>query len=61
GSQMPNLTYMLVFDDLTHRDAMWDVFRVDPEWKKISSDPQYKDTVSNITDIILRPTGYSQI
>jgi len=61
GPQMPNLTYMLVFDDLTHRDAMWDVFRVDPEWKKISGDPQYKDTVSNITDIILRPTRYSQI
>ncbi|KPK43972.1 MAG: NIPSNAP family containing protein [Phycisphaerae bacterium SG8_4] len=61
GPQMPNLTYMLVFDDLTHRDAMWDVFRVDPEWKRISSDPQYRDTVSNITDIILRPTGYSQI
>ena len=61
GPQMPNLTYMLVFDNLTHRDAMWDVFRVDPEWKKISSDPQYRDTVSNITDIILRPTRYSQI
>jgi len=61
GPMMPNLTYMLVFDDLTHRDAMWDVFRVDPQWKKISSDPQYKGTVSNITDIILRPMGYSQI
>jgi hypothetical protein len=61
GPKMPNLTYMLVFDDLSHRDAMWDVFRVDPQWKKISSDPQYKGTVSNITDIILRPTGYSQI
>jgi hypothetical protein len=37
------------------------VFRVDPEWKKLSGDPQYKDTVSNITDIILKPTPYSQI
>ena len=61
GPQMPNLTYMLVFDDLAHRDEMWDVFRVDPQWKKISSDPQYKGTVSNITDIILTPTRYSQI
>jgi hypothetical protein len=61
GPQMPNLTYMLVFDDLTHRDAMWKVFSADPEWKKLRSDPQYRDTVSNITDIILRPTGYSQI
>ena len=61
GPQMPNLTYMLVFDDLTHRDAMWKVFGADPEWKKLRSDPQYRDTVSNITDIILTPTRYSQI
>jgi hypothetical protein len=61
GPQMPNLTYMLVFDDLTDRDAKWKVFGGSPEWKKLRSDPQYKDTVSNITDIILKPTGYSQI
>jgi len=61
GPQMPNLTYMLVFDDLTDRDAKWKVFGSDPEWKKLRSDPQYKDTVSNITDIILRPMPYSQI
>ena len=58
---MPNLTYMLAFDDLADRDAKWDVFRVDPAWKKLSGDPAYKDTVSNITDIILRPAPYSQI
>jgi len=61
GPRMPNLTYMLVFSDMADRDKRWDVFRVAPEWKKLSGDPQYKDTVSNITDIILRPTAYSQI
>jgi len=61
GPKMPNLTYMLVFDDLADRDKKWDVFRVAPEWKKLSGDPAYKDTVSNITDIILRPAPYSQI
>ena len=61
GPQMPNLTYILVFDDLTDRDAKWKVFSADPQWKKLRSDPQYKGTVSNITDIILTPTGYSQI
>ena len=61
GPKMPNLTYMLVFDDMADRDAKWKVFGGDPEWKKLSSNPEYKDTVSNITDIILRPTGYSQI
>jgi hypothetical protein len=61
GPKMPKLTYMLAFDDLADRDARWDVFRVDPAWKKLSADPAYKDTVSNITDIILRPAPYSQI
>ncbi len=61
GPKMPNLTYMLVFDDLVDRDAKWKVFGGDPEWKKLRTNPEYRDTVSNITDIILRPTGYSQI
>ena len=61
GPQMPNLTYMLVFDNLTDRDAKWKVFGGSPACKKLRSDPQNRDTVSNITDIILRPTGYSQI
>jgi hypothetical protein len=61
GPRMPNLTYMLVFDDMVDRDAKWKVFGGDPEWKKLRSDPQYKDTVSNISDIILRPESYSQI
>jgi len=61
GPRMPNLTYMLVFDDLADRDAKWKVFGGDPAWKKLRSDPAYKDTVSNITDFILRPAPYSQI
>ena len=61
GPKMPNLTYMLVFDDMADRDKKWEVFRVAPEWKKLSGDPAYKDTVSNITDIIIRPAPYSQI
>lgn len=61
GPMMPNLTYMLCFDDLSDRDKRWGVFGGSDEWKKLRSDPQYKDTVSNITDIILQPTGYSQI
>ena len=32
-----------------------------PEWDKLKNDPQYKDTVSAITNIILKPTPYSQI
>jgi hypothetical protein len=61
GPNMPNLHYMLAFKDMAERDQKWQVFRDDPDWKKLSADPAYKDTVSNITDIILQPTGYSQI
>ncbi|MBN1803792.1 MAG: NIPSNAP family protein [Sedimentisphaerales bacterium] len=61
GPLMPNLTYMLVFDDMADRDAKWKVFGGNPDWQKLRSDPAYKDTVSNITDIILRPAPYSQI
>jgi len=61
GSNQPNLTYMLAFRDMAERDQKWQVFRDDPDWKKLSGDPAYRDTVSNITDIILRPMEYSQI
>jgi len=61
GPNMPNLHYMLAFKDMAERDQRWQTFRDDPDWKKLSADPAYKDTVSNITDLILRPADYSQI
>jgi hypothetical protein len=61
GPQIPNLMYMLVFENMASRDKSWDVFRASPEWAKLKADAYYKDTVSNITDIILRPTSFSQI
>jgi hypothetical protein len=61
GPNLPNLHYMLAFRDMTDRDRRWQAFRDDPDWKKLSGDPAYKDTVSNITDIILKPVDYSQI
>jgi hypothetical protein len=61
GSALPNLTYMLQFDDLGALDAAWTRFKADPDWKKLSKDPQYADTVSKITSLILRPLAASQI
>lgn len=61
GQRMPNLTYMLVYDDMADRDANWASFVGSERWKKLSGDPQYKDTVSNIHNRILRPLGYSQV
>jgi hypothetical protein len=63
GSKLPNLTYMLVYDDMPAHDANWKTFVGDPEWKKLSTTPGYTDPeiVSNISNVFLRPTGYSQI
>lgn len=61
GAKLPSLTYMLTFADMTARDAAWSAFGKDPEWKTLSADPQYRDNVSAISDIILRPTAYSQL
>ena len=61
GGNMPSLTYMLTFSNISARDAAWAKFGQDPEWKALAADPQYRDNVSAITDIILQPTTYSQI
>jgi hypothetical protein len=61
GHQMPNLQYMLVFENMAARDKNWDIFHNDPDWEKLKSDPFYTDTVSCITDVILKPAPFSQI
>ena len=63
GSRMPNLTYMVSFTDLAELDAKWDVFRNDPAWKKLSTDPRYAfdAIVTNITNLVLSPLDCSQI
>ena len=61
GARVPNLTYMLVFGDMDASKAAWRKFLRHADWQKMKSDPAYKDTVSNITNIFLRPAAYSQI
>ena len=63
GTRLPNLTYMLTYPDMATRDKNWAAFIADPEWKKLSSTPGYTDAeiVSNISNVFLRPTPYSEI
>ncbi len=63
GGRLPNLTYMLSFENLAERDKCWAAFRDAPAWKAMSSDPHYafEEIVSSITNLILTPAGYSQI
>jgi hypothetical protein len=63
GKNLPNLTYMLAYDDLSHRESVWKAFGADPEWQKLRAQPGLSDAeiVSNISNTMLRPTAYSQV
>ena len=63
GPRLPSLTYMLCFDSLATREKQWAAFRASDEWKAYSTQPKYafEPIVSNITNLILTPTPYSQV
>jgi hypothetical protein len=63
GSRTPNLTYMLSFADQAELEAKWNLFRDDPNWKKLSASPRFASDqlVTNITNLILSPLSCSQI
>lgn len=63
GPRLPNLTYMLSFPDLSEMNAKWKAFSSNPDWKKLSGSSKYnyEAIVSNITNLVLNPTSYSQI
>jgi hypothetical protein len=61
GSQMPNLVYMVSGENMAEHNKHWQMFKDAPVWKKLSGDPQYKDTVSHSTSIFLKRTAASQI
>ncbi len=61
GQQLPQLTYMLAFDDMEERDRNWQQFLQHPEWQRIKVLPEYADTVSRIDRTFLVPTDYSQV
>ncbi len=63
GRNMPNLTYMVAFDDLAAREKNWKAFGGSPEWQKLRATPGLSDPeiVSNITNSILSPLPFSEI
>jgi hypothetical protein len=63
GSRLPNLTYMLRFDNMQGLEKGWAAFSSDPDWKKLQASPRYsyEAIVSNISNLILGPLACSQI
>ncbi len=61
GEKMPNLVYILGFENMQEHDKAWDTFRNSDGWANMKDLPRYKNTVSSVTDFILTPAGCSQM
>jgi hypothetical protein len=62
GPRMPNLTYMLSFDNLADREKKFQAFNDSAGWKALLGDPKYPwEIVATVSNFILAPTAYSQI
>ncbi len=61
GSSMPNLTYLIPFDDLAAREKAWGAFGADPEWVKVRKESVEKDgEIASVIQISLfKATAYS--
>lgn len=61
GKNAPNLVYMASFKDMEERDANWKKFIDHPDWKAMSKEEQYAQTVSKIHQTFLVAKPYSQL
>lgn len=61
GDKLPRITYMVTCISMEERDKGWTAFVADPEWKKLTGDIQYANTISKISNTFLVPTPYSQV
>jgi hypothetical protein len=63
GGKMPNLTYMLGFENAEQQKAAWGKFGKHPEWQKLRTMPEYADArvIRGITNTLVKPAAYSQI
>jgi hypothetical protein len=63
GPNMPNLTYLIPFEDLAARDKAWTAFGADPEWIKVRKESiDAHGQISAVIQISLfRATAYSPV
>jgi hypothetical protein len=63
GTNLPNLTYLIPFDDLAAREKAWNAFTGDPEWLKVRKESTEKHgQISSVIQVALyKATPYSPI
>ena len=61
GNNLPNLTYLIPFDDLAAREKAWTAFGSDAEWLKVRKESVAKDgEIASVIQISLfKATAYS--
>lgn len=63
GANMPNLTYVIPFENLAAREKAWNAFGADPEWVKVRRESIEKHgQISSVSQISLyKATPYSPV
>lgn len=63
GPNMPNLTYLIPFDDLAAREKAWNAFGADPEWVKVrrESIEKHGQVASVIQIALYKAAPYSPV
>ena len=61
GSSLPSLTYMWVYESLAARQEAEDVWMASPDMHTVMSNPKYAATSNVISNVIMKPTSYSQL
>lgn len=61
GTTLPNVTYMLAFENDDARRAGWKKFVEHPEWKQMSGEKEFENTATRILNLFLQPAPSSDI
>ena len=61
AANLPQLTYMLVYDNEEEKKKAWDAFRTSPDWNVLKKEERYAGTVSKIHSYDLVALPYSGI
>lgn len=59
GSLKPRLMYLTTYENMKSREEHWSAFSKHPEWKRISSLEEYRNTTSKVKAFLCFPTDYS--
>ena len=61
GTRMPALLYMIGCPSLDKHAEVWRTFGAHPKWQAMRNLPEYRDTATEIDNVILAPSPESQI